>query len=148
MTTTDILGTPCGRLSPERTDKYIDIIQGEIQRLQQQVNVMLSLARADRDRFTINIDAVDLHELIRSIAGDYGPYLTLRLKATQPILMADRLHLTNVLHNLLDNAVKYSLGQPELVIQTKGDRSSLTVAVIDRGVGIPKHLQRKVFEPF
>ncbi|ARK08927.1 sensor histidine kinase [Fibrivirga algicola] len=144
----DILATPFGRSSQERTDKYIHIIQEETQRLQQQVDVMLSLARADRDRLAINVDAVNLHELIKSIAERHGPYLKLRLQATQPILMADRLHLTNVLHNLLDNAVKYSPGEPELIIQTEGDRSCLMVAVIDRGLGIPKHLQRKVFKPF
>ena len=144
----DILATPFGRSSQERTEKYIHIIQEETLRLQQQVDVMLSLARADRDRLAINIDAVNLHELIRSIAERHGPYLKLRLLATQPILMADRLHLTNVLHNLLDNAVKYSPGEPELTIQTEGDRSSLMVSVCDRGLGIPKHLQRKVFKPF
>lgn len=144
----DILDTPFGRSSQERTDKYIHIIQEETRRLQQQVDVMLSLARADRDQLAINVDAVNLHDLIESIAERHGPYLKLRLMATQPVLMADRLHLTNVLHNLLDNAVKYSLGEPELIIQTEGDRLSLTVSVIDRGLGIPKHLQRKVFKPF
>ncbi len=144
----DILSTPFGQSSQERTDKYIHIIQEETHRLQQQVDVMLSLARADRDRLAINVDAVNLHELIESVAERHGPYLKLRLQATQPILMADRLHLTNVLHNLLDNAVKYSPGDPELIIQTEGDRSSLIVAVIDSGLGIPKHLQRKIFEPF
>ncbi|RYF46932.1 MAG: HAMP domain-containing histidine kinase [Cytophagaceae bacterium] len=144
----DILATPFGRSSQERTDKYIHIIQEETQRLQQQVDVMLSLARADRDRLAINIDAVNIHELIQSIAERHGTYLKLRLQATQPIVLADRLHLTNVLHNLLDNAVKYSPGEPELIIQTEGDRSSLMVAVIDRGLGIPKHLQKKIFKPF
>jgi len=144
----DILGTPFGRSSQERTDKYVHIIQEETRRLQQQVDVMLSLARADRDQLAINVDAVDLHDLIESIAERHGPYLKLRLLATQPVLMADRLHLTNVLHNLLDNAVKYSLGEPEIILQTEGDRSSLMVSITDRGLGIPKHLQRKVFQPF
>ncbi|MEZ0487740.1 sensor histidine kinase [Fibrella aquatica] len=144
----DILATPFGRSSQERTDKYIHIIQEETQRLQQQVDVMLSLARADRDRLAINVDAVNVHDLIKSIAERHGPYLKLRLQATQPILLADKMHLTNVLHNLLDNAVKYSPGEPELIIQTEGDRSNLMVAVIDRGLGIPKHLQRKIFKPF
>lgn len=144
----DILATPFGRSSQERTDKYIHIIQEETLRLQQQVDVMLSLARADRDRLAISVDAVNLHELIQSIAERHGPYLKVRLQATQPILMADKHHLTNVLHNLLDNAVKYSPGEPDLIIHTEGDRSSLTIAVIDRGLGIPKHLQRKVFKPF
>ena len=144
----DILATPFGRSSPERTDKYIHIIQEETLRLQQQVDVMLSLARADRDRLAINPDPVDLHRLVESIAERHGTYLKLHLRATHPLVLADRMHLTNVLHNLLDNAVKYSLGEPELAIYTQGDKQNLMVAITDRGLGIPKHLQRKIFKPF
>lgn len=144
----DILATPFGRSSVERTDKYIHIIQEETQRLQQQVDVMLSLARADRDRLTINKDSIDLHELVKSISERHGPYLKLCLRAAHPIVIADRLHLTNVLHNLLDNAVKYSPGEPELTIHTEGDKGGLMVSVTDRGLGIPKHLQRKIYKPF
>lgn len=144
----DILATPFGKSSPERIDKYVQIIQEETDRLQLQVDVMLSLARADRDRLTLTLDRIDLHALIRSIAERHGTYLNLRLHATNPWLMADRLHLTNVLHNLLDNAIKYSPGEPELTMQTETNASGLVVAVVDRGVGIPKHLQQKIFKPF
>jgi two-component system, OmpR family, phosphate regulon sensor histidine kinase PhoR len=145
----DILATPFGKSSPERTTKYIHIIQEETERLQLQVDVMLSLARADRDRLTLNIDIVDLHSLIQSISERHGTYLTLHLRATDHLLQADRLHLTNVLHNLLDNAVKYSPGEPELTIYTDSEPAGgLVVGITDRGVGIPKHLQQKVFKPF
>lgn len=144
----DILATPFGKSSAERIDKYVQIIQEEADRLQLQVDVMLSLARADRDRLTLTLDLIDLHGLIRSISERHGGYLRLKLHATQPLLMADRLHLTNVLHNLLDNAVKYSPGEPELTIHTESYPSGLMVAVVDRGVGIPKHLQQKIFKPF
>jgi two-component system, OmpR family, phosphate regulon sensor histidine kinase PhoR len=145
----DILATPFGKSSPERMDKYVHIIQEETERLQLQVDVMLSLARADRDRLTLTIDTIDLHSLIRSISERHGTYLTLHLRATQHLLQADRLHLTNVLHNLLDNAVKYSPGEPELTVYTESLPSGeVVVAVADRGVGIPKHLQQKIFKPF
>lgn len=144
----DILQTPFGRSSPERMDKYVQMIREETERLQQQVDVMLSLARADSNRLTLCMDTIDLNSLIHSIAERHGDYLKLCLKATTPILVADRLHLTNVLHNLLDNAVKYSASDPELTIYTDYDKSGLLIAVTDNGVGIPKHLQRKVFQPF
>lgn len=144
----DILATPFGKSSPERMDKYVHIIQEETERLQLQVDVMLSLARADRNRLTLTLDAIDLHSLIHSISERHGSYLTINLQATQHLLMADRLHLTNVLHNLLDNAIKYSPGEPELRIHTESDATGLMVSVIDRGVGIPRHLQQKIFKPF
>lgn len=144
----DILATPFGKSSSERIDKYVQIIQEETDRLQLQVDVMLSLARADRDRLTLTLDVIDLHTLIRSISERHGTYLKLCLQAKEALLMADRLHLTNVLHNLLDNAIKYSPGEPELTIHTELTALGLTVAVTDRGVGIPKHLHQKVFKPF
>lgn len=144
----DILATPFGKSSAERIDKYVQIIQEETDRLQLQVDVMLSLARADRDRLTLTLDMIDLHALIRSISERHGSYLSLKLHATHPLLMADRLHLTNVLHNLLDNAIKYSSGEPVLAIHTESYPSGLMVAVTDRGVGIPKHLQQKIYKPF
>ncbi|MBO0935040.1 HAMP domain-containing histidine kinase [Fibrella sp. HMF5335] len=144
----DILQTPFGRSSPERMDKYVQMIREETERLQQQVDVMLSLARADSNRLSLCLDTVDLNNLLQSIAERHGEYLELRLLATKPLLVADRLHLTNVLHNLLDNAVKYSVSDPELKIHTEFDKSGLVIAVTDHGMGIPKHLQRKVFQPF
>ena len=144
----DILQTPFGRSSPERMDKYVQMIREETERLQQQVDVMLSLARADGNRLTLCLDTVDLNGLILSIAERHGEYLQLSLQATNPLLVADRLHLTNVLHNLLDNAVKYSISDPELKIHTEFDKSGLLIAITDHGMGIPKHLQRKIFQPF
>ncbi|CCG99776.1 histidine kinase [Fibrella aestuarina BUZ 2] len=144
----DILATPFGKSSPERMDKYVHIIQEETERLQLQVDVMLSLARADRNRLTLTLDTIDIHTLIQSISERHGPYLKISLQAAQHVLMADRLHLTNVLHNLLDNAIKYSPGEPELTIHTESDATGLMVSVIDRGVGIPKNLQQKIFKPF
>ena len=144
----DILQTPFGRSSPERMDKYVQMIREETERLQQQVDVMLSLARADSNRLTLCMDTIDLDNLIQSVAERHGDYLQLYLQAEKPLLLADRLHLTNVLHNLLDNAVKYSLSDPRLKIHTEIDKSGLLIAVTDQGMGIPKHLQRKVFQPF
>ncbi|MBO0933480.1 sensor histidine kinase [Fibrella aquatilis] len=144
----DILQTPFGRSSTERMDKYVQMIREETERLQQQVDVMLSLARADSNRLALCLDTIDLNNLIQSIAERHGEYLQLCLQAANPMLVADRLHLTNVLHNLLDNAVKYSANDPELKIHTELDKSGLLIAVIDHGMGIPKHLQRKVFQPF
>jgi two-component system, OmpR family, phosphate regulon sensor histidine kinase PhoR len=144
----DILQTPFGRSSPERMDKYVQMIREETERLQQQVDVMLSLARADGNRLTLCLDTIDLNSLIQSIAERHGEYLQVCLQANSPLLLADRLHLTNVLHNLLDNAVKYSINDPELKIHTELDKSGLMIAITDNGMGIPKHLQRKVFQPF
>lgn len=144
----DVLDSPITHNNPQRTSKYVQIIREETDRLQQQVEVMLSLARADRHALYVCVEPLDIHELTRSIAQRHGAYLTLNLLATHTMLLADRLHLTNVLYNLIDNAVKYSQQQLDIRITTTSDDTGLRVAISDRGVGIPLELQDQIFQPF
>ncbi|MFD2574169.1 sensor histidine kinase [Spirosoma soli] len=144
----DILDSPIARNQPERTDKYIRIIREETERLQHQVETMLTLARADRNTLTLNPEPVQLHQLLRSVAERHGDYLRLCLLGTDLQLLADRLHLTNVLHNLVDNAVKYSTNQPEITLHTEINANGLLIAVCDRGVGIPPQFINQIFQPF
>ncbi|GAB3711275.1 hypothetical protein GCM10027592_48680 [Spirosoma flavus] len=144
----DILDSPIARDQPERTQKYVRIIREETERLQQQVETMLTLARADRNTLVVNPEPVQLHHLLRSVAERHGDYLKLTLAGTDPHLLADRLHITNVFYNLLDNAIKYSAGDPEITIQTTANRDGLTIAIRDKGVGIPPKLVSQIFQPF
>ncbi|QJW89534.1 HAMP domain-containing histidine kinase [Spirosoma taeanense] len=144
----DILDSPIARNQPERTEKYIRIIREETERLQHQVETMLTLARADRNTLILNPEPVRIHHLLRSIADRHGSYLHLNLLGADPHLLADRLHLTNVLYNLLDNAIKYSADEPEITVQTKTSSDGLTITVRDRGVGIAPNLMPKIFQPF
>ncbi|ADB36576.1 sensor histidine kinase [Spirosoma linguale] len=144
----DILTSPIARNHPERTDKYVRIILEETERLQHQVETMLTLARADRNTLILNPEPIQLHQLLHSVAERHGDYLTLNLPHTDPYILADRIHLTNVLYNLLDNAIKYSSAQPTITIQTQLTSDGLTIMVRDRGVGIPPHLISQIFQPF
>ena len=144
----DILDSPIARNQPERTEKYMRIIREETERLQHQVETMLTLARADRNTLILNPEPISIHNLLRSVSERYEDYVRLCLMAPETRLLADRLHLTNVLHNLLDNAVKYSTGQPEITIHTEINPDGLLIAISDRGVGIPAHLQMRIFHPF
>ncbi|WP_460938887.1 sensor histidine kinase [Spirosoma humi] len=144
----DILDSPIAHNQPERTEKYVRIIREETERLQHQVETMLTLARADQNTLTLNLEPIQLHQLLHSVAERHGEYLTLRLLDADSHILADRLHLTNVLHNLLDNAIKYSSNQPQIMIQTRVDTDGLTIAVSDKGVGIPAKLINQIFQPF
>lgn len=145
---TDILDSPIARDQPERTEKYVRIIREETERLQQQVETMLTLARADRNTLTLNPEPILVQQLLRSVAERHGEYLRLVLPPADVHLLADRLHLTNVLHNLLDNAVKYSVGQPDISLQAKSSSDGLTISVTDRGVGIAPNVLTEIFQPF
>jgi two-component system, OmpR family, phosphate regulon sensor histidine kinase PhoR len=144
----DVLESPIARDNPQRSAKYVRIIREETERLQQQVETMLGLARADRKALTLNIEPIELHTLLLSVAERHGDYLHLYLNAPPLRLRADRVHLTNVLHNLLDNAVKYSEGTPDVRLLTAIVDGMLTIAVRDRGVGIARSQHTKIFRPF
>lgn len=144
----DILDSPMGRNQPERIEKYVRIIREETERLQHQVETMLTLARADRNTLILNPEPVPVHQLLHSVAERHGEYLCLHMTGTEPMLLADRLHLTNVLHNLLDNAVKYSPGEPTITVHAETTGKGLSISVCDRGVGIPAHLLPQIFQPF
>ena len=144
----DILDSPIARNQPARTEKYVRIIREETERLQHQVETMLTLARADRNTLILNPEPVPIHQLLHSVAERHGDYLRLCMTGNEPILLADRLHLTNVLHNLLDNAVKYSADQPVITVRADLSDNGFLIAVCDQGVGIPNHLLPQIFQPF
>lgn len=144
----DILDSPIARHHPERTDKYVRIIREESDRLQQQVETMLTLARAEKNTLLLNPEPIQIHQLLQSVAERHGNYLTLNLMGRNPHVLADRLHLTNVFHNLLDNAIKYSPAESEISIHTKNNSDGLTITVQDRGIGIAPKLVTQIFDPF
>ena len=144
----DVLDLPLAHDQRERTVKYVRIIREETERLQHQVETMLTLARADRNTLLLNTESIHVHQLLRSIAERHGDYLQLCLFGAEPYLLADRLHLTNVLHNLLDNAIKYSTGQPDILIRTDMNSNGLSITVQDHGVGILPQFARQIFQPF
>lgn len=144
----DILDSPIARNQPERTEKYVRIIREETERLQHQVETMLTLARADRNTLILNPEPIQVHQLLRSVAERHGDYLTLNLAGNDTHILADRLHFTNVLYNLLDNAIKYSSEEPQITLLTQTNTDGLTITVRDRGVGIPPKLVAQIFQPF
>ena len=70
----------------------------------------------------------------------------MQLKATKPILNGDKVHLTNVMVNLIDNALKYNTEKPRIIINTVNSDGSLLIRVQDNGIGISKSNQKKIFD--
>jgi|GEM_PF-859689 two-component system phosphate regulon sensor histidine kinase PhoR len=144
----DILDSPIAQSQPERARKYFRIIREENERLQKQVEMILTLARADNNTLSLNQEPISLNDLLCSIAERHGDYLQLNLGSNNHHLMADRMHLTNILHNLLDNAIKYSADTPDVTIQTKSSIDGFVISVKDRGVGIAPTVIPHIFQPF
>lgn len=139
----------------DRLLRYANIIKEQNQRLNDQVEKVLQLAKIERDSFKLHIEKVDLHELLISTlqsvdlkVGEAGGVLKNNLKADDPIINADKLHLSNIIYNLLDNAVKYCHGKPEIIVETSDVGDKILLTVKDHGIGIPKEDQSKVFDKF
>ncbi|HOY07194.1 MAG TPA: HAMP domain-containing sensor histidine kinase [Saprospiraceae bacterium] len=139
----------------QRLHRYSGIIKEQVLRLNTQVEKVLQLAKIERDNIELHVEDVNLAELVTSISpsieikvNDKKGILHLDLNAANPWVRADRLHLTNILHNLVDNAVKYSKQTPEIHIRLFNESNNLALSVQDNGIGIPKEHQKRVFDKF
>ena len=134
-------------------DSYISMIDEENSRLGSMAERILQSARLEKDKIVLNKEEVDVHEIILEamkniqlqVANKGGKIIT-QLNAGKHILQADRVHLTNVVFNLLDNANKYTPQNPEIVIKTENSYSGIIISIKDNGIGISKSNQKKIFE--
>ncbi len=141
--------------SDQRLSRYAQIIKDQNQRLNNQVEKVLQLARIESDSFKLNLEEVNLHHLIQkavqsnelTVAEKHGD-ITCYFSGNPILLNADKLHLTNILHNLLDNAVKYCKDAPNIIVKTQDFENHYIVSVQDNGIGISKSQQGKVFNKF
>lgn len=151
----EVLSDPAIAGQPERLRNYAKIIHTENERLRRQVERVLQLAGSDKGGKEMQSEAVDMHELVSETTDSFKLILaerqgscTLDLQARDAVVQGDRVHLGNVLFNLVDNAVKYSKGAPELRITSSSNGRAIRIAVSDKGIGIRKEDQRNIFERF
>ena len=144
----DVLNTPAIKDQPERLKKYTSIVKEEALRLQNQVETVLNMAKAEKNSLPLTIEWLDVHQIISSLANKYEINLTLHLNAIEPYIHADRLHLSNAISNLIDNAFKYTPQNPDIHLETITQNGSLIIIVRDNGIGIAHEHHRKVFDKF
>lgn len=152
---TEVLKNPAIVYQPERLLSYTTIIEKENLRLKHQVERVLQMARFDKEDIGLKKEEVDVHEIIHDAMHNTALSLQEKkgtihceLDAVCHVIKADRLHLTNVLYNLIDNAIKYCGAAPAIVISTKNTVKHLCISVQDNGLGIARENHRKVFQKF
>lgn len=139
----------------DKIKHYTGIILEENEKLRFQVEQVLNMTALERGEIPLQKTELDLHQLIHDclkcisvqIENKQGS-LNLQLNAKKCLLMGDKIHLTNALCNLIDNAIKYSKEKPELTIKTMNEADMLIVVVSDKGIGIEDTYQEKVFDKF
>lgn len=138
-----------------RLYQYAGIIKEQNTRLNQQVERVLDIARFEKDNFDLRQEWLDLPELIQTVSGsvrlrieERGGTLNLKVDQNLDSIWADRFHLTNLLHSLLDNAIKYSKEAPQIELSLQDSGNNLQLKIQDKGIGIAKEFQAKIFEKF
>ena len=151
----DALKTPQIQASEEGVLRYIGIIKEENQRMNRQVERVLQAARFDRKEIILKKEAVDMHQLIQKAAQNIAlqvsqrdGQLLMNLDATVHELYGDRVHLTNIIYNLLDNANKYSPEEPDINLSTFNEGDKFVIRVSDKGQGINKADLPHIFTRF
>ena len=133
------------------------VINDESKRLRFLVEKVLQMSMFDRKKAIFKKKELNLNDLVESVANTFtlrvehtGGHITTELDATEPTIYVDEMHFTNVIFNLLDNAVKYrDPDRPvELAVKTWNDKEKLYFPVKDNGVGIKKENLKKIFEKF
>ncbi len=140
---------------PERLHRYAELIFNEVRRLRLQVDKVLQLATLERKNVELKRETLDLHAMLGSavntleVANEQeGLGIELNLGATDHQIEGDEVHISNVIFNLLDNAVKYSYENPKIKISTTSNGDSIETTISDRGIGIPKKSIPLVFDKF
>ncbi|MEO8769722.1 MAG: HAMP domain-containing sensor histidine kinase [Ferruginibacter sp.] len=141
--------------NPERTQEYLDISTNELQRLSLLVDKVLSLSKFEKNEIEIKKENFDLVQLIREVMESMKPQFekqeaatSLQLTGINFIIEADRRHISSVIYNLLDNALKYSMKNPQIAVQVIDHSQYLELRVTDNGIGIPAEYKKKIFEQF
>lgn len=152
---TEVLKDPNIVHQPERLLNYTTIIEKENSRLKQQVERVLQMARLDKEDIGLKKELVDVHQIIqdaiRNTSGalhEKNGTISCALTATKHSIEADKLHLTNVLYNLIDNAIKYCKTLPNILIRTSDVNKNLLIEIVDNGIGISPDNQKRVFQKF
>jgi two-component system phosphate regulon sensor histidine kinase PhoR len=116
---------------------------------------VLQIAKLEKGDLNLHFEPIDINEVLDQVVKNQGVQmeqngvkLNLDLQAAETIVSADRVHLTNIIFNLMDNAIKYSKEQPEISIATSNTATALSITISDNGIGIPKDQLSKIFEKF
>jgi two-component system phosphate regulon sensor histidine kinase PhoR len=151
----EMLGDSSIAQTPEKQQRYLKMIRDENKRLSVLVESILQTSILDKGEFILKHSEVDIHDIINTainntqlLIDQRGGTIQTQLTATKYKLQADRVHLTNIIFNLIDNAIKYSKGVPEILISTHNTAEGIMIKVKDNGLGISKENQRKIFDKF
>ncbi len=139
--------------SNEMYADYINIIGDENHRLGEMAEKILQTAILEKGNLHLRPEAIDMHMLIADAIHKIAIQIEIRdgvitqsFHAEHPLIKADKVHLSNVIFNLLDNANKYSPRKPQIMVSTADAENGIFISVTDKGMGISKANLKRIFE--
>lgn len=134
---------------------FVSIIADENQRMRALVETILQSSKMSNNTARIHLQEVDVNRIVENVAQSFaltlanrGGRMEMHLDAEPSTIVADELHLTNLVYNLVDNGIKYSPNAPHIVVCTRRADGHFLISVQDHGIGISKAEQKHVFEKF
>ncbi len=139
----------------EKVIRYLQMIREENKRMNAQVENVLRISKLEKNQLDVSKEKVDVHDLIKEavthvelLVKDKGGYINMKLNAATIEILGDHFHFTNVIVNILDNAIKYSEGAPKIDISTENAPKAIIIKIKDHGIGMVKNVQKNVFKKF
>ncbi|MBI1224717.1 MAG: GHKL domain-containing protein [Bacteroidetes bacterium] len=140
---------------PARTEEYLDISKSELNRLSLLVDKVLRMSLFEKTAPVLHLEAVDFQAVVEEVLAsmrlqfeNQNARVSFEASGEDLRVNGDRLHLTSLVYNLLDNALKYSLGQTEIAVRLFCEANEIHFEVADRGIGISPEHRERIFEKF
>jgi len=151
----DSMNNPKVGENKEMMSRYLKMIRDENKRMHAQVENVLRISKLERNESDIDKDRQKLHDLIDRAIGhvdlivkNRSGYIKKQLDANKSSILASESHFTNVIVNVLDNAIKYSPDTPKIDIETENVKNFVILKITDHGAGMSKAVQKKIFDKF
>jgi two-component system phosphate regulon sensor histidine kinase PhoR len=141
--------------SPEKARYFTGIIKEENIRMNKHVETILQAALMEKQELQLQLTPLHVHEIIQYNLDNFQLQLQsqdgqvkLLLNAKNDLISADEVHFSNLISNLIDNAIKYSDGKPVIEITTHSTKNSIIIQIADNGIGMSKETVKRIFEKF
>jgi len=139
----------------EKVLRYTEMIRQENKRMHGQVENVLRISKLEKNQLDLTSSVADLHDIINDavthvdlMVKDKGGYIDEHLEAIQSEVIVSKFHFTNVIVNILDNAIKYSDGSPKIDLYTENAGNNIILKITDQGIGMSKNVQKHIFDKF